>query len=226
MFSIIPLSPISHFHFLVWMYFLMMGIERDKRNWGGEGCKEEREGKWEGRRRGRGTIELKQPWEVAFVARKHGNPMAVNTAMIIKVAIRFLSFSISNTLQIPFPGSFLVLRIIECFWTLHSSAASCLFLILFLVKEGNMSQTIFCSFSFPIDIQDLLTHCLMWNPLLAICKMCVCHLSTCSSRLHIVSPSVYFIDEGRAKKKHFSINFCWRLSVLGHGLGQVSWWGG
>lgn len=86
-----------------------------------------------------------------------------------------------------------------------------------------MSQTIFCSFSFPTDIQDLLTHCLVWNPLLGICKMCVCVTSPLGVHAIILSHHLcFFIDEGRAKKKYFPINFYWRLSVLGHGLGQVS----
>lgn len=97
------------------------------------------------------------------------------------------------------PCSFVVSRIIECFWILHSLAAPCCFsLILFLTKERTISQTIFCSFSFPIDIQDLLTHCLIESPVQTICKACGRHPSNSS----IGSPSVFFIiDESRAKNK-------------------------
>lgn len=149
------------------------------------------------------------------------------TVMIIKDAIRFLSSSIFIALQIPFPCSFVVSRIIKCFWTLHSSAASCLFLILFLAKEAKMSQTIFCSFSFPIDIQDLLTHCVIWNPLLAICKACVCHLSTWGSCLHIVSPSVFFYWWGQSKEKIFLYQFLLKIECSGSWFGssKLRGWG-
>lgn len=130
----------------------------------------------------------------------------LSTAMIIKVAIRFLSSSVFITLQIPCPCSFAVLRIIKCFCTLHSSAASCLFLILFLAKEVKVCQTIFCSFPFPTDVQDLLTHCLIWNPLLAMYKTCMCHLPTWGSCLHIVLPSVFFYWWGQNKEKVFLVS--------------------
>lgn len=48
------------------MYFLMMGIEKEKRNWGrgcGEGCKEEEEGKSKDGGEIGGTKKLKQPEE-------------------------------------------------------------------------------------------------------------------------------------------------------------------
>ena len=48
------------------MYFLIMGIEKEKRNWGrgcGEGCKEEEEGKSKDGGEIGGTKKLKQPEE-------------------------------------------------------------------------------------------------------------------------------------------------------------------
>lgn len=105
---------------------MQSGREREK-----QGGEEKRKGKRKGVLLNENNLQ-----KVAFVARKRESPLTVRTVMIIKDAIRFLSSSIFIALQIPFPCSSVVSRIIECFGALHSSAASCLFLILFLAKEG------------------------------------------------------------------------------------------
>lgn len=139
-----------------------------KRSWEiGEGCNEEEQGKArKGRKKER---EGKGGTNRGKTTRRRKPSLPENAGIlwprtqpsVLQLPSHLFFSSIFIALQIPCFCSFLLSRIIECFWILHSSAASCLFLILFHAKEGKMSQTIFCSFSFPIDIWDLLTHCLI-----------------------------------------------------------------
>lgn len=56
---------------------------------------------------------------------------------------------------------------------------------------------------------------------------CVCVTSPLGVHAFILSHHLYFfIDEDRAKKKYFSINFCWRLSVFGHRSSKLWGFGG
>lgn len=200
------------------MCFLMMGIERETRNWelekDAKRQKKGKQGRWERRKR------KKEP-----LLSGNTGPLWPWIQLSIKITVRSLSTSIFISLQIPRPFSFVLPRIIGCFWILHSSAASCLFLILFPTKEGKNELNNFLLFPlsnwYPRAFNTL-PH--KKTPLLAIRRVCLCHLSTWSSCLHIVSPSLYLFIYWweQSKEKHISIIFCWRLSVLGYGLGHIS----
>lgn len=219
-------STVTNFSFSfpsMCVFINVQNWKREEKLGVGEGCKEKEEGK---ARKVRG----KEKEERAFVSRKRGAPLPMNTAISLTVTSRSLSSSIFVTLQIPCSFSFVLPRIIECFWILHSSAASCLFLILFPSKEGKYepnNSLLLLLTNWYLGTFNSLPH---KKPTMAIRRVCVCRLSTWVSCLHIVSPSFYLCIYWwePSKEKYVSISFCWRLSVLGHGLGHISlgegWW--
>lgn len=191
-------STVTNFSFSfpsVCVFLNVQNWKREEKLGAGEGCKEKEEGK---ARRVRGKEKEKR----AFVSRKRGAPLPMNTVIRLKVTVRSLSSSVFITLQIPCSFSFVLPRIIECFWILHSSASSCLFLILFPSKEGKYEPH--------NSLLLLLTNCCLGTfhslphkkPTTGY-KTCVCVTSPLEFHAFILSPHLFiyvFIDESKAKK--------------------------
>lgn len=98
-FNIIPLQPISDSHFLGYIYCLIMGKERGKELGMVKDGRKKRKGKGsKGREKKREEdgvlLDRNNTEKVAFLARKCGKVLAMNTAVIIKVAVIFLFSSI------------------------------------------------------------------------------------------------------------------------------------